>query len=193
MSGCQIWTLTSQKSSYIILQHYLLPSRNLLYTGLTRAKQLAILVGLTKAIGISVKRLMDWQRYTTLADRLKSLSVSPTVGSKKISEDANTLLSVHILSSSLSLTGHLHTNPPPPQELCRQLASLYRSMVYYNLALGGVRVPISEQQLKQQRLCPLETYHPGAQPALFTGTRRSIGSTGNTGHAAGALAAFPSA
>jgi hypothetical protein len=66
-------------------------------------------------------------------------------------------------------------------------------MVYYNLALGGVRVLISEQQLKQQRLRPLETYHPGAQPALFTGTRRSIGSAGNTGHAAGALAAFPSA
>jgi ATP-dependent exoDNAse (exonuclease V) alpha subunit len=48
--------------------------RNLVYTGLTRAKQLAMLVGLTKAIGISIKRVTDRQRYTALADRLRSIS-----------------------------------------------------------------------------------------------------------------------
>ncbi len=53
------------------MQHYLLLSRNLLYTGLTRAKQLAILVGPTKAIGFAVKRMLDRQRYTVLTDRLK--------------------------------------------------------------------------------------------------------------------------
>jgi exodeoxyribonuclease V alpha subunit len=53
------------------MQHYLLLSRNLLYTGLTRAKQLAVLVGPTKAIGLAVKRVMDRQRYIALADRLK--------------------------------------------------------------------------------------------------------------------------
>jgi len=68
--------LTSQKSSYIILQHYLLLSRNLVYTGLTRAKQLAILVGPTRAIGLSIKRVTDRQRYTALADRLRSSSPS---------------------------------------------------------------------------------------------------------------------
>ena len=68
--------LTSQKSSYIILQHYLLLSRNLVYTGLTRAKQLAILVGPTKAIGMSIKRVTDRQRYTALADRLRRASTS---------------------------------------------------------------------------------------------------------------------
>jgi len=46
------------------MQHSVLLSRNLLYTGLTRAKQLAILVGSTKAIGLAVKRTMDRQRYT---------------------------------------------------------------------------------------------------------------------------------
>jgi len=56
------------------MQHYLLLSRNLLYTGLTRAKQLAILVGPTKAIGLAIKRVTDRQRYTALADRLKALS-----------------------------------------------------------------------------------------------------------------------
>ena len=72
----------SQGSEYpvvvlpLFLQHYLLLSRNLVYTGLTRAKQLAILVGPTKAIGISIKRVTDRQRYTALADRLRSFSNS---------------------------------------------------------------------------------------------------------------------
>jgi exodeoxyribonuclease V alpha subunit len=57
----------------LFMQHYLLLSRNLLYTGLTRAKQLAILVGPTKAIGFTVKRMLDRQRYTALADRLKRM------------------------------------------------------------------------------------------------------------------------
>lgn len=47
-------------------------SRNLLYTGLTRAKQLAIIVGQTKAIGIAVKQVKDQERYTWLSQRLKS-------------------------------------------------------------------------------------------------------------------------
>src|SRR5260370_5880885 len=70
--------LTSSRSSYIIMQHYLLLSRNLLYTGLTRAKQLAVLVGPTKALGLAIKRVTDRQRYTALANRMKSLTVSPT-------------------------------------------------------------------------------------------------------------------
>ena len=82
------WAVTvhkSQGSEYpvvilsIFMQHYLLLSRNLLYTGLTRAKQLVVLVGPTKAIGLAIKRVTDQQRYTALADRLKSLSASPPV------------------------------------------------------------------------------------------------------------------
>ncbi len=56
------------------MQHYLLLSRNLVYTGLTRAKQLVVLIGPTKAIGLAIKRVTDRQRYTALADRLKALS-----------------------------------------------------------------------------------------------------------------------
>jgi len=79
------WAVTvhkSQGSEYeavilpLFLKHYLLPSRNLVYTGLTRAKKLAILVGPTKAIGISIKRVTDRQRYTALSDRLRSLSAT---------------------------------------------------------------------------------------------------------------------
>ncbi len=79
------WAITvhkSQGSEYpvvilpIFMQHYMLLSRNLLYTGLTRAKQLAIVVGPTKAIGLAVRRVLDRQRYTALADRLKSIAHS---------------------------------------------------------------------------------------------------------------------
>jgi exodeoxyribonuclease V alpha subunit len=79
------WAITvhkSQGSEYpvvilpIFLQHYVLLSRNLLYTGLTRAKQLAILVGPTKAISLSIKRVMDRERYTALAERLRRLEHS---------------------------------------------------------------------------------------------------------------------
>lgn len=57
----------------LFMQHYMLLSRNLLYTRLTRAKQLAILVGPTKAIGFTVKRISDRECYTALADRFNLL------------------------------------------------------------------------------------------------------------------------
>jgi exodeoxyribonuclease V alpha subunit len=56
------------------MQHYLMLSRNLLYTGLTRAKQLAILVGQQKAIGMAVRQVKDKQRYTLLNQRLRKAS-----------------------------------------------------------------------------------------------------------------------
>ncbi len=79
------WAVTVHKSQGsefpvvifpIFIQHYLLLSRNLLYTGLTRAKERAIVVGPTKAIGFTVKRVLDRQRYTALADRLKRAVVA---------------------------------------------------------------------------------------------------------------------
>lgn len=48
------------------MQSYLMLSRNLLYTGLTRAKKLAILVGPKKAIGLAVRQVKDRERYTFL-------------------------------------------------------------------------------------------------------------------------------
>jgi exodeoxyribonuclease V alpha subunit len=70
----------SQGSEYpvvilpLYMQHYLMLSRNLLYTGLTRAKQLAILVGPQKAIGMAVRQVKDKQRYTLLNQRLRKAS-----------------------------------------------------------------------------------------------------------------------
>jgi exodeoxyribonuclease V alpha subunit len=73
------WSITihkSQGSEYPVvilptyMQHYLLLSRNLIYTGLTRAKKLAIFVGPQKAIGFATRQIKDQQRYTLLAQRL---------------------------------------------------------------------------------------------------------------------------
>ncbi|QIR38300.1 ATP-dependent RecD-like DNA helicase [Tolypothrix sp. PCC 7910] len=66
----------SQGSEYpvvilpLYMQHYMMLSRNLFYTGLTRAKQLAIVIGSKKAISLAVRSSDDKQRYTRLQQRL---------------------------------------------------------------------------------------------------------------------------
>ncbi len=67
----------SQGSEYPVVilplytQHYVMLSRNLFYTGLTRSKKLALIVGSSKAIAIAVKQVKQQQRYTRLRERLK--------------------------------------------------------------------------------------------------------------------------
>ena len=66
----------SQGSEYPVvilpfyMQHYMMLSRNLLYTGLTRAKKLAIVIGAKKAISLAVRSTDDVRRYTRLQQRL---------------------------------------------------------------------------------------------------------------------------
>ena len=66
----------SQGSEYPVVilplytQHYIMLSRNLFYTGLTRAKKLALIVGSEKAIAIAVKQVKQQMRYTRLRERL---------------------------------------------------------------------------------------------------------------------------
>ncbi|NDJ25716.1 ATP-dependent RecD-like DNA helicase [Nostoc sp. B(2019)] len=54
----------------LYLQHYMMLSRNLFYTGLTRAKKLAIVIGSKKAISLAVRSTDDQERYTRLQQRL---------------------------------------------------------------------------------------------------------------------------
>ena len=67
----------SQGSEYpcvvmpILTQHYMLLQRNLLYTAVTRAEKLVILVGTRKAIGIAVNNNKIAQRHTALDLRLQ--------------------------------------------------------------------------------------------------------------------------
>jgi exodeoxyribonuclease V alpha subunit len=54
----------------IMTQHYLMLQRNLLYTAVTRAKQLVVLVGQRRAISIAVRNNPVTQRYSGLSVRL---------------------------------------------------------------------------------------------------------------------------
>jgi exodeoxyribonuclease V alpha subunit len=67
----------SQGSEYpcvvmpVMTQHYLMLQRNLLYTAISRAKKLVILVGTRKALAIAVKNDKVSNRHTALDWRLK--------------------------------------------------------------------------------------------------------------------------
>ena len=68
----------SQGSEYravvlpILTQHYVLLQRNLLYTAVTRGRDLVIIVGTPKALAMAVKNNHTQRRYTWLARRLKT-------------------------------------------------------------------------------------------------------------------------
>ena len=55
----------------VVTQHYLMLQRNLLYTAVTRARRLAVLVGTRRAIQIAVRTNPVAQRHTALDWRLK--------------------------------------------------------------------------------------------------------------------------
>ena len=71
----------SQGSEYPIVvmpfttQHFRLLQRNLLYTAITRARRVLILVGMKKAIGIAVHNDKVTKRNTALAERLAAMCV----------------------------------------------------------------------------------------------------------------------
>lgn len=66
----------SQGSEYpvvvlpVVTQHFILLQRNLLYTAITRAKEMVVLVGTKKALAIAVRNNKVEARYTMLAARL---------------------------------------------------------------------------------------------------------------------------
>ncbi|HEY0790709.1 MAG TPA: ATP-dependent RecD-like DNA helicase [Chthoniobacterales bacterium] len=53
------------------VQHYLLLQRNLLYTAVTRGKQLVVLVGQRKALGMAVRNCDSGKRFGALFERLQ--------------------------------------------------------------------------------------------------------------------------
>jgi len=72
----------SQGSEYpavvmpVLTQHYLLLQRNLLYTGITRAEKLVVLVGTRKAIAIAVRNDKIARRHTALDVRLREAHIT---------------------------------------------------------------------------------------------------------------------
>ena len=69
----------SQGSEYsavvmpLLTQHYVMLQRNLVYTAITRAKKLLVMVGTRKALAIAVKNDKIQRRFTDLRTRLVHL------------------------------------------------------------------------------------------------------------------------
>ena len=70
----------SQGSEYpavvipIMMQHYAMLQRNLLYTGVTRGKKLVVLVGQKKAVAIAVRNISGRRRWSKLNEWLRGAS-----------------------------------------------------------------------------------------------------------------------
>jgi exodeoxyribonuclease V alpha subunit len=54
----------------VVMQHYLMLQRNLLYTAITRARKLCVLAGSQRAISMAVRNNTVAQRFTALEWRL---------------------------------------------------------------------------------------------------------------------------
>ncbi len=68
----------SQGSEYPVVvlplttQHYMMLQRNLLYTAVTRARELVVIVGTRKALAIAIKNNQVADRYTSLPQRIRA-------------------------------------------------------------------------------------------------------------------------
>ena len=69
----------SQGSEYpivvipVLMNHYIMLQRNLIYTGITRAKKILVLVGTRKALSYAVRNVTVTNRNTLLRERLQRL------------------------------------------------------------------------------------------------------------------------
>ena len=67
----------SQGSEYpivvipVLMSHYIMLQRNLIYTGITRAKKILLLVGTKKALAYAVRNVTVTKRNTLLKERLQ--------------------------------------------------------------------------------------------------------------------------
>lgn len=54
----------------VLMTHYVMLQRNLIYTGITRAKKICVLIGATKALAYAVRDMSVLKRNTSLRERL---------------------------------------------------------------------------------------------------------------------------
>ena len=54
----------------VLMNHYVMLQRNLIYTGITRAKRLLVMVGTKKALSYAVGNVTVTKRNTMLRERL---------------------------------------------------------------------------------------------------------------------------
>jgi len=56
----------------VTMKHFVMLQRNLIYTGITRAKKICVLVGTTKALAYAIHNQTVYKRNTKLKERLKT-------------------------------------------------------------------------------------------------------------------------
>lgn len=67
----------SQGSEYpivvmpVLMSHYVMLQRNLVYTGITRAKRICVMIGQTKALGYAIQNMKVLERNTKLKERME--------------------------------------------------------------------------------------------------------------------------
>jgi exodeoxyribonuclease V alpha subunit len=64
----------------LTMQHYMMLQRNLIYTAVTRARKLVVLVGSRKALGVAVRNDRVEKRYTRLAEKVRTRRVGEPRG-----------------------------------------------------------------------------------------------------------------
>jgi exodeoxyribonuclease V alpha subunit len=64
----------------MLTQHYMMLQRNLLYTGVTRAKRLMVLIGSEKAISMAVRNVVKEPRHSLLLERIERTFAAITGG-----------------------------------------------------------------------------------------------------------------
>ena len=55
----------------VLMNHFVMLQRNLIYTGITRAKKILVLVGTRKALSYAVRNVTVTKRNTLLKERLQ--------------------------------------------------------------------------------------------------------------------------
>lgn len=84
----------SQGSEYpivvmpVLMSHYVMLQRNLIYTGITRAKKICVLIGAPKALAMAIRNMEVLKRNTKLKERINPLlaeaTTAPSIQSSKI-------------------------------------------------------------------------------------------------------------
>ena len=54
----------------VMMNHFVMLQRNLIYTGITRAKRICVLIGQVKALSYAIRNLTVQKRNTRLKERL---------------------------------------------------------------------------------------------------------------------------
>jgi hypothetical protein len=87
----------------IMMQHYMMLQRNLLYTSVTRGKRLVILLGQKKGVAIAVKNVSGGQRWSKLREWL-----SHPIASACLSNYNTELLEKSLFSTASSCSRRLN-------------------------------------------------------------------------------------